>query len=91
MKRAKPKKKHITLTGAKVDKMKSDICDEATQKAMLIFLAALHDDYGFGEKRLCQVLETASKYGEYIDKHLVSIRQTQEIIEKGTGLKFKGF
>ncbi|MDD4564817.1 MAG: hypothetical protein PHE79_05000 [Eubacteriales bacterium] len=44
------KKKHITLTSAKVDKMKSDICNEATQKALLIFLSALHDEYGFGEK-----------------------------------------
>ena len=85
------KKKHITLTSAKVDKMKSDICDDATQRALLIFLAALHDEYGFGGKRLCKVLETASRYGEYLDKHLISIRQTQEIIEKGTGLKFKGF
>ncbi len=84
-------KKHITLTQSQIKKMKSDICNEATQKALLIFLSALHDEYGFGEKRLCQVLETASRYGEYLDKHLVSIRQTQEIIEKGTGLQLKGF
>lgn len=86
------KKRHVTLTQAQITKMKSDIVDEAMEKALLIFLSALHDEYGFGEKRLCKVLETANRYGEYLDDHLITIREVQKIIEKNTGMKFiRGF
>lgn len=84
-------KQHITLTKAKVEKIKADAVTEAMQKAMLLFLAALRDEYGFGEQRLCKTLETVDRYAGYVDKHLVSLREVQEIVEKGTGLKFKGF
>ncbi len=84
-------KKKITLTRAKLGQIKKDVCDEATEKATLLFLAALHDEYGFGEKRLCRVLETISRYAEHIDNHLISLREVQKIVEKNTGLTFKGW
>jgi hypothetical protein len=84
-------KKKATLTQAQIKKLTADVCKEATDKAMLLFLAALHDEYGFGEKRLVRVIERAGRYGEHIDQHLVGLREVQKIIEESTGLRFRGW
>ena len=84
-------KKHITLTKADVRKLKHDIIKEATEKAFIVLLTALMDEYGFKAKRLQKVWERADRYCDYIEDNLVNIRQVQKILEDKTGVKLKGF
>lgn len=61
--------------------------EKAIDKVTLLFLLALHDEYGFGEKRLARVLETVDRYAGHIDKHLVGLNDVKKMVEKSTGLK----
>ncbi len=84
-------KKKITIGRSQLNKIKSEVTKEAVDKTMLVFLSALHDTYGFGEKRLVKVVETADRYMDYIDDKLIQLREIQKIIEDNTGLRFKGW
>ena len=84
-------KKKITIGRSQLNKIKDEAAKEAIDKVMLIFLLALHDEYGFGEKRLVRGLETADRYASHVDSKLVQLKEVQAIVEKNTGLKFKGW
>jgi hypothetical protein len=83
-------KKPIRLTRAQIERMKTEICDDATQRATLLFLTALLDENA-DEDMLVKVLERTSRYAEYIKDHVVRIKEVQRIIERKTGFQFKGF
>lgn len=88
MKRAKkPKQRGQTylVSEKQLERIKSKVTDDVTKKALLLFLAAAADE------QVCNVFETANRYGRYIDEHLAKIQQLQETIEKGTGIKIAGW
>ncbi|MDD4565706.1 MAG: hypothetical protein PHE79_09580 [Eubacteriales bacterium] len=88
---SKSKKKPVKLNKATINKIKSDICDEATSRATLLFLLAAKDELKLGDDKLAGIAERASRYAEYLSDHLVDLKEAQEIIERKTGLKFVGF
>lgn len=94
MKRAnKPKQRgqKYLVSEKQLERIKSKVTNDATNKALLLFLAAAADEIGLTDEQVCNVFETANRYGRYIDEHLVKIRQLQETIEKGTGIKIAGW
>jgi CRISPR/Cas system CMR-associated protein Cmr5 small subunit len=87
----KSKKKPITLNKTALNKIKSDVCDEATSRATLLFLLAAKDELILDDDKLAGLAERASRYAEHLSNHLVELKEAQEIIERKTGLKFVGF
>lgn len=85
------KKKPITLNKSKIEKIKSQVCDEATSRATLIFLLAAKDELKLNDDKLVRVAERTSLYAEHINNKLVDLRQVQDILESKTGLKFVGW
>ena len=88
--KSKPKKKTPTLNKAKIEKMKRDATGEAVDKALLLFLAAAHDEK-VKETTLCKIFTRANRYAEHIDDHLITLRYMQEVIERESGITIKGF
>ena len=100
MKRAKKPKQRgqkYLVSEKQLERIKSKVTDDVTKKALLLFLAAaadeigLTDEIGQTDEQVCNVFETANRYGRYIDEHLAKIQQLQETIEKGTGIKIAGW
>ena len=85
------KKKPIILNKATIEKIKKEACAEAFDKATLLFFTAAKDSLKLSDEKLVKLAETTSRYAEYVDDNLVSLKQTQEILEKNTGLKFIGW
>lgn len=93
MKRVKTKikKKKITLGANELNKLKRDITKDATDRACLIVLAAMVDELHIDDDQLCKVVETTNRYARYIDQHVARIEDVRKTIEKGTGIKMKGW
>ena len=94
MKRAKKPKQRgqkYLVSEKQLERIKSKVTDDVTKKALLLFLAAAADEIGLTDEPVCNVFETANRYGRYIDEHLAKIQQLQETIEKGTGIKIAGW
>lgn len=85
------KKKPITLNKATIEKIKKEACAEAFDKATLLFFTAAKDTLKLNDEKLVKLAETTSKYAEYIDDNIVSLKETQEILEKNTELRFIGW
>ena len=84
-------KKKVMLSQAQINKMHSDIAGEAAENAFLIFLVAAKDELGLGETRLVRIIERIDRYCDHIESHAVRLKEVKQIMEKNTGLQFKGF
>lgn len=91
MKRVKKPKTAITISKKELSRIKKEIADETTEKAMLLILAASVDTVGMNEKQVIDTFMTAERYAGYIDDHLARLLDLQKTIEKGTGIKMKGW
>lgn len=94
MKRVKTKpksQKRITITPTELNRIKRDIARSTTQKAMLLILLATADEKGLTDEEMVAVWNRADRYGGYIDKHIVKLRQLQAFLEKVTGAKLEGW
>ena len=81
----------MTMSKKDIQRLKKNIADEATEKAMLLILAAAVDTVGMTEKQVIDTFMTAERYAGYIDDHLARLRDLQKTIEKGTGIKMLGW
>ena len=86
VKKPKSKQKYI-VSDKQLQKVKEKVTEDVTKKALLLFLAAAADEIGLTDEQVCKVFKTANRYAEYIDTHLVKIKQVQEVVEKGTGVQ----
>lgn len=91
MKRFKQPKTAVTMSKKDLERMKVELSDEITEKAMLLILAAAVDTVGMTEEQVINTFMTADRYAGYIDDHLARLRDLQKTIEKGTGIKMKGW
>ena len=91
MKRFKQPKTAVTMSKKDIRRLKKDIADETTEKAMLLILAAAVDTVGMTDKQVIDTFVTADRYAGYIDDHLARLRDLQKTIEKGTGIKMWGW
>lgn len=60
----------------------------AIDTANMIFLLALHDEFGFGETRLSRVLERIDKTAESIQEKRLTANDIERVLQEETGLKF---
>lgn len=91
MTRPKQKKdirKKYYLSDKQLEKVKQEITAETVTKTGLLYLAALAEK-GWDEDQITELFEDVSRYAQYIDNHIVKIKQVQEIIEKKTGISIK--
>lgn len=91
MKRFKQPKTAITVPRKELERIKQDIARETTEKAMLLILAAAVDTVGMTAEQAINTYTTADRYAGYIDDHLARLLDLQKTIEKGTGIKMKGW
>lgn len=91
MKRFKQPKTAVTLSKKDLNRMKKELSAEITEKAMLLILAAAINVVGMTEDQVIKTYQTASRYAGYLDDHLAGLIDLQKTIEKGTGLKLRGW
>lgn len=91
MKRFKQPKTAITVPRKELEQIKRDIARETTEKAMLLILAAAVDVIGMTDEQAIKTYKTADRYAGYIDDHLARLLDLQKTIEKGTGMKMRGW
>lgn len=83
--RNKPAK--VTVSVKDLKRQKEQIALEMTERINLLYLTVLAEEYGFDEDKLCEVMETVTRWAGYIDEKIVPIEKTAEIIERKTGMK----
>lgn len=72
-----------------LNKIKEEISAEVVTKTGMLYLAALAER-GWDEDQIIELFETIQRYAQYIDEHLVRIRDVQQTIETRTGIKMRG-
>lgn len=92
MKRYKKPKNNTKyeLTPKEIKQIKYDTTKEATQKAVLLVLAATQEIKALTEDDICEIFETVSRWINFMDDNLIKLKDVQEVIEKKTGVKLKG-
>lgn len=92
MKRAKKQKpdirKKYVLSEKQLTKVKNEVTEDAVNMTGMLYLAALAEK-GWSEDEICDIFDTISRYVNYIDDHVVKLKEVQEIIERHTGIKIK--
>ena len=87
----KPKQGKIEISVKELKKIKYDVTKEATQKAVLLVLAAAQEVKAFTEDDVCEVFETVSRWVNFMDDNLIKLKDVQNAIEEKTGVKLKGW
>jgi len=85
-KRVDPVNKVIQFPLKDYEEHKRDLQLEATQKTGILYLVKL-SEMGFSDDDIVEVFEGIMQYANYLDDHIVSIREVQDIIERKTGIK----
>ena len=92
MKRVKkPKKKQVTMTKKQVNTLKDEVRHDLLDKLSFLILLAVHDEIGLSDEQLCSIIRKVNRYAGYIEEHKVRMLDIQNAIEKGTGVKMKGW
>lgn len=76
-----------TYSEKELKRIKDKIAFDITKKTNLLYLTVLAEEYSFNEDQLCEVMETVTRYANYIDDKLVPLNKTSEIIYRKTGMK----
>ena len=93
MKRYKKPKNSVKyeLTPKEIKQIKYDVTKEATQKSVLLVIAAAQEVKALTEDDICEIFETVSRWINFMDGNLIKLKDVQEVIEKKTGVKLKGW
>lgn len=92
MKRVKKKRDvrvKYTLSDKQLDKIKSEVTNEAVTKTGMLYLVALAEK-GWDEEQIVDLFETISRYTKYTEEKVIKLKEVQEIIERRTGMTIKG-
>ena len=93
MKRYKKPKNSVKyeLTPKEIKQIKYDVTKEATQKSVLLVIAAAQEVKALTEDDICEIFETVSRWVNFMDGNLIKLKDVQEVIERKTGVKLKGW
>ena len=93
MKRYKKPKNSVKyeLTPKEIKQIKYDVTKETTQKSVLLVIAAAQEVKALTEDDICEIFETVSRWVNFMDGNLIKLKDVQEVIEKKTGVKLKGW
>lgn len=93
MKRAKKKpdnrKRKVLISQNEIETGRRDSAKEAVTKTGMLYLTALAEK-GWNEEQIIDLFETVQRYAQYVDDHLIRVRDVQRIIEDRTGIKITG-
>ncbi len=78
-------KKLVTMTSAKINKMKQDI----TWKTLVMFIACAMDEFDWGMEEVEQFSVRLDRYMSAVDEHLISVYKVAQIVEEQTGMTIK--
>lgn len=89
--RIEDKKGKIYLTPAEVKKMKDEISSQAAnfdvEVLLTCFAQVLHDEYGFGQKRILRALNAVdTTFGKVLDGEL-SVKEMKQRLEDEVAVK----
>lgn len=87
----KPKQTKYEITEKQLKRIKEEITREATEMSTLLVLAATQEVKALTEDDICEVFETVSRWVGFMDDNLIKLKDVQEVIEKRTGVKLKGW
>ena len=79
------------MTEAELRKMLKEASDTATHRTIILFAAAMQDEVKADDDMICNTAMCAYRYVGYIEKHIVKLKEVEEIIEKKSGLQLKGW
>ena len=82
-------KQKITMTQAQYRRDRKDDAAAVMDTCMMVFLWALHNAEGYGEKRLTRVLVEADKVADYISEHRLTTSDIKKALKEETGLEFR--
>lgn len=92
MKRVKkPKPDRMRISARELEHLKRDVTKSAVEKSCLLVLAAATDELSLTEDQLCAIMVRTDRYANYIDDHIVRLKDMQKSIEKNTGIKLRGW
>lgn len=93
MKRTKKKpdnrKRKVLISQREIETGRRDSAKEAVTKTGMLYLTALAEK-GWSEEEIIDLFETVQRYAQYVDDHLIRVRDVQRIIEERTGIKITG-
>lgn len=78
-------KKPVTMTQAKVNKLKQDI----TWKTLVMFIACAMDEMDWGMEEVEQFAVRLNRYMNAVDEHLISVHKVAQIVENITGMTIR--
>lgn len=87
----KPKQPRYEITAKQLEQIKLDVTREAVQKSSLLVLAATQEVKALTEDDICNIFNMVTRWTEYLDDKLLKLKDVQEVIEKKTGVKLKGW
>ena len=87
----KPKQGKIEISVKELKKIKYDVTKEATQKAVLLVLAAAQEVKNFDEDDVCEVFETVSRWVGFMDDNLIKPKDVQNATDEKRGAKIHGW
>ena len=90
--RAKPKKQGtVTLTKREIEKIKKDATNDAVKLASRLAVAVMVENHNLTEDQIFEDMECIARWATCVDKHWLSIKEIDEIIERKGGVRFGGF
>lgn len=78
-----------TLNEKQMRQLKKEWTNKSIDLITMMFLMALHDEFGWGEKRLERVLTKVDSLAEHIHEKRLTIYDIQKTIKEETGLDYK--
>ena len=82
--------RRIAQQDAYTDKLRGELVIELTPKFMVLFLFVLHDELGFGKKRLMRILTRVQDLSDSIDKRYITFRDLIDTLYEETGVDLRG-
>ena len=87
MKKRRPK---IELSKKQIEKIKKEVCKDATARVMILAVASAADEFKLSEDQICNMAKRMGRYAEHLDEKRLKLKEMTDIIEKKTGLKLGG-
>ena len=91
MKKKKDVRKKYMISEKQLIKIKHEVSKEATNKALLIILKTVQEQFHMTEDELEQFGKTVARYASYVEKGTVTPREVQDIINRNSEFKITGF
>lgn len=77
--------KHITITEAQLKKERNI----ATDKAVILFIAAAMDEFGWTEAEIDRFAERLNRYAKAVEDKVISLDKVSHIIKDEIGVEIK--